>query len=207
LFYLQEKGSNQITENGPKPVFVFFKNNNKLLKNKIKKTYKKNEKAGSSVGIPDERLDTIRSMADTLCESEGMELVHVEYLREPMGRILRVYIDKPGGVGIDDCMRISRQLSDLLDVYLDSDAAYHLEVSSPGPQRPLGKAADFEKYRGQEVRIKTRETLDGKKKFYGKLLGICEGMVKLQMDNQIVEISHQAISQAKLVNNDGEIKC
>jgi ribosome maturation factor RimP len=177
------------------------------LKNKSKKTYEKDGAPASPAGISGEQMEAIRSMADTLCESEGMELVHVEYLREPVGRILRVYIDKPGGVGIDDCTQISRQLSDLLDVYLENDASYHLEVSSPGPQRPLGKAVDYEKYSGREVRIKTRDALEGRKKFYGKLLGICEGMVKLQMNDRVVEIPHKTISQAKLVNKDGENKC
>ncbi|MBU4000979.1 MAG: ribosome maturation factor RimP [Proteobacteria bacterium] len=157
--------------------------------------------------MTEERLDAIRSLAETLCESESMELVHVEFRREAMGRILRVYIDKPGGIGIDDCARISRQLGDLLDVYLENDSAYHLEVSSPGLERPFGKVADFEKYSGQKVKIKTREALEGKKKFYGTLLGISEGIVKLQMDEHIVEIAHKAISQAKLANKDGESKC
>ena len=146
-------------------------------------------------------------MADTLCASEELELVHVEYQSEASGRILRIYIDKPGGVGIDDCSRISRQMGDLLDVYIENEASYNLEVSSPGSERPLGRESDFEKYSGQMVRIKTKDPLGGKKKFYGKLLGIQEGIVSLQINDQVVRISHKDISQARLVNNDGENEC
>ena len=191
--------------------FCFFFNKNKLLKTKNKKTYK-NKKQNiksdqASLGISDATLDHIRSMADTLCEAEGMELVFLEFHREASGRILRVYIDKPGGVGINDCTTISRQLGDLLDVYLESGVAYNLEVSSPGPERPLWKASDFDRFSGCRVRIKMREPLEGKKKFYGKLLGIAEGQIKLESSDNIVEIPHKDISQARLVNHNGENKC
>ena len=155
--------------------------------------------------ISEEKLDHIRNLADTLCTSESLELVFVEHQREVVGRVLRFYIDKPGGVGIDDCTRVSRQLGDLLDIYLEGDVSYHLEVTSPGPQRPLGKEADFERFSGKRVKIKTREGIDGKKKFSGKLLGIQEGLVKLEVDgDQIIRISHKDISQARLVINDGD---
>jgi ribosome maturation factor RimP len=82
-------------------------------------------------------------LAEPLCLSEGLELVHVEYQREPAGRTLRIYLDKPGGVTLDDCVNISRQLSDLLDVGLETEAPYRMEVSSPGIQRPLGRLERF----------------------------------------------------------------
>ena len=159
------------------------------------------------MGISEAALDQIRSMAATLCDAEGMELVFVEYQREATGRILRIYIDKPGGVGINDCTNISRQLGDLLDVYLADDVAYHLEVSSPGPERPLWKASDYEKFSSYDVRIKTKDPIGGEKKFYGTLLGIKEGVVKLESKEDIIEIPHESIFQARLVNYNGENKC
>ena len=83
-------------------------------------------------------------LAAPLCEAEGVELVHIEYQQETGGRILRLYIDKPGGVTLDDCIIVSRQLSDLLNVKIETEETYRLEVSSPGPDRPLGNALDFE---------------------------------------------------------------
>ena len=191
--------------------FCIFLNNIKLLKTKNKKTYKnkkqKDNAGDTAVGISDADVAHIRAMTDTLCEAEGMELVFVEFHREAAGRILRVYIDKPGGVGINDCTMISRQLGDLLDVYLDSDVSYNLEVSSPGPERPLWKFSDFERFSGCDVKIKMQESLDGRKKFYGKLAGIEDGIVKLESKGEIIEIPHKNISQARLVNHDGENKC
>ena len=181
------------------------------MKTKNKKTYKNKKQKGNddpkSPGIRETDIDQIRTMAETLCDAEGMELVYVEYQREAIGRILRIFIDKPGGVGINDCTFISRQLGDLLDVYLESDVAYNLEVSSPGPERPLWKASDYEKFSGHDVRVKTQTPIAGKKKFYGKLLGITEGIIKLESKDDIVEIPHENISQARLVNHNGENKC
>ncbi|MBW2488595.1 MAG: hypothetical protein JRE72_14325, partial [Deltaproteobacteria bacterium] len=92
------------------------------------KSGSKNEKA---------LIRQIESLVEPLCDSEGLELVHIEYQREAGGRVLRLYIDRPAGVRIDDCVNVSRQLNDLLDVNLDDMGPYTLEVTSPGPERPL----------------------------------------------------------------------
>jgi len=81
---------------------------------------------------------SVKDLAEPLCESEGVELVYVEYQPEAGGMILRLYIDKPEGVTVDDCIYISRQLGDILDVNLENAGAYRLEVSSPGSDRPPG---------------------------------------------------------------------
>ena len=100
-------------------------------------------------------IQQVRNLAEPLCEAEGVELVHIEYQRESSGRILRVYIDKPGGIRLDDCVRISRQLNDILDVYLENDLAYNLEVSSPGSDRPLGRKEDFDRFKDHQASVKT----------------------------------------------------
>ncbi len=110
-------------------------------------------------------------LAASLCEAEGVELVHIEYQQETGGRILRLYIDKPGGVTLDDCVIVSRQLGDLLNVKLETEETYRLEVSSPGPDRPLGNALDFEKFKGNVAKIKTHQPVDGQKNFKGVLWG------------------------------------
>jgi len=142
----------------------------------------------------------VYALGEPLCESEGIELVCVEYQREPRGRILRLYIDKPGGVTLDDCAAVSRQLGDLLDAALEEIGAYSLEVSSPGPHRPLGKALDFEKYRGNTAEIRTTLPINGKKKFKGVLEGMSGDTVSLRMNNAALAIPYELIARARLVN-------
>ena len=146
-------------------------------------------------------------LAAPLCEAEGVELVHIEYQRETGGRILRLYIDKPGGITLDDCVRVSRQFSDLLDAKIETEEYYSLEVSSPGPDRPLGNALDFEKFKGNVAKIKTHQPVDGQKNFKGVLLGISEGTVKLLVNEKTVAIPFQEITKARLVNYYGENRC
>ena len=83
------------------------------------------------------------ALAEPLCESEGLELIQVEYQRESAGRILRLYIDKPGGINLDDCVGVSRQMGDILDVHLQELGPYNLEVTSPGSGAPSGEKAGF----------------------------------------------------------------
>jgi ribosome maturation factor RimP len=176
-----------------------------------KKKDKKTGKGGLEKKTPDgfgaHTISRVNDLAQTLCESEGMELVHVEFGSEPGGRILRVFIDKPGGVGLNDCIQVSRQLGDLLDVYIDNDIAYRLEVSSPGSERPLGKMEDFERFKENIVKIKTRQTIEGQKNFTGKLLGAAQGVVRLEKNDTIVAIPHTEIVKARLVNHNGENEC
>ncbi|MEZ4528343.1 MAG: ribosome maturation factor RimP [Desulfobacterales bacterium] len=152
--------------------------------------------------------DRIRALAEPLCEAGGIELVHVEYQREPRGRILRLYIDKPGGVMLDDCADVSQQVGDLLDAGFEDIGPYHLEVSSPGQDRPLGKLSDFEKYRGQRAKISTSRPVAGKKKIQGILNGVSDGeMIALQIGDSTVLIPFQEIVRARLVNCRGEKGC
>jgi ribosome maturation factor RimP len=151
----------------------------------------------------DDAVARIRGLAETLCASEEMELVHLEFQRESEGRILRVYIDKPGGIGLNDCVHISRQLGDLLDVYLEEDyPVYRLEISSPGPERPISKASDFERFAGHWVKLKTRKPISGQKNFTGKILGISEGIVKLEQNDIVRDIPYGDILKARLVQSN-----
>jgi len=146
-------------------------------------------------------------LAEPICGIEGMELVHVEYQREPGGRILRLYIDKPGGVSLADCSTISTQLGDVLDLKLETGAPYTLEVSSPGLNRPLSRLSDFEKFRGQAAKIKTDRPINGQKSFTGILTGIIGSDIQLQTATETVAIPYQDIIKARLVNYDGDNKC
>ncbi|MGB6012966.1 MAG: ribosome maturation factor RimP [Desulfobacterales bacterium] len=142
----------------------------------------------------------VEELLEPLFSAEGMELICVEYQREAGGRTLRLYIDRPGGVTLDDCIYISRQSSDLLDVYLENTGPYRLEVSSPGPNRPLAGKTDFEKFKGNRVQVRTRRPIDGKNRFKGVLLGISEDRVNLSINDQTVTIPHEEIIMARLIN-------
>jgi ribosome maturation factor RimP len=116
----------------------------------------------------------IRQLIEPVIESEGMEIIDVECLKMKFRWLVRIYIDKEGGVTIDDCSEISKQVGDILDVYDVLPGSYTLEVSSPGLDRPLTRDKDFIKYRGSAVRIKTIEKLDGAKNFHGMLVDYLE---------------------------------
>ncbi len=142
----------------------------------------------------------IRDLIEALCATEGLELVHLEYQREPGGRILRFYIDSPDGVTVDDCINISRQGGDLLDVYLENIGPYRLEVSSPGPNRPLSKRLDYERFIGRQAKIRTRQPIEGQKNFKGVLLDISAEIVKLAVEGTIVSIPFSKIARAQLAD-------
>jgi len=150
-------------------------------------------------------IKKVEALAEPLCDSEGLELVHVEYQRESVGRILRLYIDRAGGVTLDDCVNVSRQLNNLLDVYLDDLGPYNLEVTSPGPQRPLSKLQDYERFKGRKVKIKTWQPVNNQKNFTGIILGIAAEQIKLSSNENTVAIRFGDISKARLVDVDGEI--
>jgi len=149
-------------------------------------------------------LAEVKALAEPLCSAEGLELVFAEYQAEPGGKILRLYIDQPGGVVLDDCINISRQISDLLDVSLEGDESYNLEVSSPGVNRPLGKLADFARFTGQTAKIQTSQPIDGQKTFKGTLLGTEGSIAKIMMNDKTVAIHFDTITRARLINYNGE---
>jgi ribosome maturation factor RimP len=167
------------------------------------KSHNRNERSGSK---RDKKIvNQVEALAGPLCASENLELVHIEYQREAGGRILRLYIDRPGGVALDDCVNISRQLNDLLDVYLDNIGPYNLEVTSPGPERPLSKLQDYERFKGRLAKIKTLEPINGQRNFKGVLLGLIEESVSLSLNENTIVIPLGNISKARLVEIDGEI--
>jgi len=114
----------------------------------------------------------VEELAETLVVSEGMELVDLEYRRQGPRWVLRLFIDKEGGVTIDDCANISKELGDLLDVKDIIPQAYVLEVSSPGLNRPLRKKEDFSRFVGRKVQLRLVTPMEGRKKIVGNLVGI-----------------------------------
>ena len=118
-----------------------------------------------------------------IIEEHGFELVDVEYVKEGSTWYLRAYIDKPGGITIDDCETVSRRLSDILDEKDYIEDAYILEVSSPGLGRPLKKEKDYKRSLGEEVEIITYRMIEKQKEFTGILKGYDEGTVTIEIEN------------------------
>jgi ribosome maturation factor RimP len=151
-----------------------------------------------------EFVDTAIRLAEPLCADEELELVHVEYQREPGGLTLRIYLDKPGGVTLDDCVDISRQMDDILDVHMQDVPPYRLEVSSPGIDRPVGKLQDYNRFAGHRAKVRTASAVNGRKNFTGVLDGVVGGKVRIQLKEEIVHLDFGNITRARLVNFNGE---
>jgi ribosome maturation factor RimP len=137
--------------------------------------------------IPQQEIvDKISHIALPIVQELLLELVDVELV--PSGRrwLLRVYIDKEGGVSIADCEKVSRELDRILDVEDFIDHPYALEVSSPGLTRPLKKARDFERYTGKTVRIITRSPIDGKNDLRGEIVSVAGDGVEVKTGGDVV---------------------
>ena len=137
-------------------------------------------------------------LAEPLLESEGMTLIDVEYGSGPKGWLLRVFIDKPGGVAIDDCALISKQLGDLIDAKMAYEEPYSLEVSSPGLDRPLTKPKHFIYFEGQPAVIKTNRDIEGKMHLKGVLAGVSGDVVRLKVGDNLLSVPFEMIVKAHL---------
>ncbi len=143
-------------------------------------------------------LQEVRQVVEPILESQGLELVDLEYQRESHGWVLRIYLDREGGVSLDDCAGISHEVGAVLEVKDLIPSAYILEVSSPGLTRPLKKPEDFNKFRNQMVKIKLYEPLDGRRNFKGTLLGLEGDRVRVEVEQQVYELPLQRIAKANL---------
>ncbi|MFQ5848077.1 MAG: ribosome maturation factor RimP [Candidatus Methylomirabilales bacterium] len=144
-------------------------------------------------------IERIRALALPVVEGQGMELVDVVFRREARGWMLRLYLDKPGGVTVEDCREVSEQLSDLLDVEELIEHPYTLEVSSPGLDRVLRTPGDFLRFAGRRARIQTTAPIGGQRRFHGRVEGYREGMVILRQEQgPTLLIPLEAIAKARL---------
>lgn len=134
-------------------------------------------------------------------EALGFELVGVEFVRAGKHSILRVYIDKETGIDVDDCADVSHQVSAVLDVEDPITTEYNLEVSSPGMDRPLFKAAHYESIVGETVSVKLRMPIDGRRNFKGTLLSCESGIISVKVDNDTFELAVENIEKGNLVPN------
>jgi len=145
-------------------------------------------------------VSDIWSIIEPVVEGMGYEVVDIEYRPHPTDGLLRIYIDGPNGIVLEDCSAVSLQVSSVLDVEDPIPGQFNLEISSPGMDRPLRKAADFERFAGSTVKIKlTVPTLEGQRNFTGKLKGIENEDVVLEMDGETHYLALDSIDKARIV--------
>jgi len=159
------------------------------------------EAGAVEMGRKEEILDKVRQIAAPLAAQEGLELIDAEIGGGGGRQILRLLIDKAGGVSLDDCTAVSRAVSTALDVEDPIDGAYDLEVSSPGLDRPLKTPEHFQKFLGSKVRVKTFAPLpesENRRTFLGILQGYENGVIAIDVDGKIFRVPHALVSKANV---------
>jgi ribosome maturation factor RimP len=144
----------------------------------------------------------IWQLAEPVLDAAGMELILVECLKMKSSWVVRIYMDREGGVTLDDCAQISNQLGDLLDVHDVPPGAYTLEVSSPGLDRPLYRDKDYLKYRGEQVNIRVEGKIEGRRHFRGELVDYVDEdgrkVLVVRIADRVFRIPREAVVKANL---------
>ena len=155
---------------------------------------------------PGDVVGRVRAIADRVAASYGLEIFDVQFRREAPGMVLRIQIDKPGSqataedsVSVDDCAKVSRDLSAIFDVDDVVPGQYTLEISSPGLDRPLTRAEDYARFAGRRAKLVMREKIDGQGYFKGQLGGVEDGHVLIEgEDRRTHRVPLNVITRANL---------
>lgn len=145
------------------------------------------------------RIDSLRDMLEPAVGAAGMELWGIEFLPQGKHSVLRLYIDSENGVTIDNCEAVSHQASAVLDVEDPISGEYHLEVSSPGMDRPLFTAAQVARYVGEEVKARLRVAVEGKRKFSGKIVAVDGDVCTFETEGVQLSVSMANVEKMNLV--------
>ena len=140
----------------------------------------------------------VYDLALPVAERQGVEIWDVEYLREAGQWFLRVYIDKPEGIGISDCEAFSRELDPILDKEDPIEESYVFEVSSAGAERQLKRPGDFERFMGENVEVKLYKAYEGRKELVGKLAGYENGDVTVSVGGKELRFDADTVAQVRL---------
>src|SRR5688572_9341868 len=148
--------------------------------------------------VIDRTVSRIWEVATQIADGEGMEVVEVELRPEGSrrGRVLRLYLDKHGGLNIEELGRVSRQLSELLDTQDIVEGSYTLEVSSPGINRPLKKPEHFQRFIGKRVRVRTGDMIEGRRSFLGILNEVTGEKIKIEVEGKQYRIPFLMIEKS-----------
>ncbi|MCR4418936.1 MAG: ribosome maturation factor RimP [Clostridia bacterium] len=142
--------------------------------------------------------DKLTALLEPVVEETGYELVDLEYQKESGHWVLRLFIDRPEGITLDDCEAVSERVGRYLDEVDPIPHRYFLEVSSPGVNRTLRKDRDFERFRGQKVWVRTYGPVEGRRQFRGQLQGLEAGCVLVREGDMVWRIPREAVAKARL---------
>jgi ribosome maturation factor RimP len=143
--------------------------------------------------------EELARLLEPTIEQLGYELTDLELKLAGRDSLVRIFIDKPQGVGLEDCETVSRQVSVVLDVEDPVPGHYVLEVSSPGLDRKLTKPAHYRRYVGDDIRVQLRFPIEGRRKFRGRLTAASEEAIQIEVDGQLHELPIATIDTARLV--------
>lgn len=144
-------------------------------------------------------IEHLEAALSPVVTDHGMELVDLEFRAERSGWVLRLYVDRQGGVGVDDCARVSRECSVVLDAEELIKRSFRLEVSSPGIERRLRKPTHFEQQVGERVQIKMRKPVGGRKRVTGELIEVRDdGVTVVSADGETIHVTFENVKQANL---------
>jgi ribosome maturation factor RimP len=155
--------------------------------------------AGAWSGMSLDKSEQIRAMLAPAVQALGFELWGVEHHSESTPVLLRIYIDHPDGITVDDCSAVSDQVSAVLDVEEPIRGEYTLEVSSPGIERPLFTPEQFRQYAGSEVKVRLAWPEHGRRNFRGRLLSVSDSGIEVEVDGAAYALPFGAIAKARLL--------
>lgn len=147
------------------------------------------------------RQTAVQDLLEPVITAMGYELLGIEFISQGRHSLLRIYLDKPEGIVIEDCEKVSRQVSAVLDVEDPISGQYTLEVSSPGLDRPLFTLAQCERFVGEQVNLRLHTPLEGRKKFKGQLSAVTDGKLVVEVDGKSYEIPFDLMEKANLVSD------
>lgn len=147
----------------------------------------------------DTLIQKLRKITEPIAEKNNVELYHIEYVKEAGENFLRIYIDSSNGISLEDCERVSRATSEILDVQDPITDSYFLEVSSPGIERVLFSDNHLQKYIGHNVVLDLKNLYEGKKKLEGSLLAFSDVQIEIEYDGNNISIPREIISVVSLM--------
>ena len=142
--------------------------------------------------------DRLITLLEPTVRGLGYELLGIERHRSRRAQLLRLYIDQGTGISVDDCERVSRQVSDLLDVEQEIGSEYTLEVSSPGIERPLFTLVQHRRFVGEQIAVKLRHLLEGRRQLQGQLVAVTDEGIVVTVDDEAFEVPFGLIERSKL---------
>jgi len=144
-------------------------------------------------------IKEVTALIEPILDEMEIELVDIEFLSEQSRWILRIYVDESGGITLDDCARVSREIGDLIEVKDIFDQGYVLEVSSPGLNRRLKKEKDFERAVGKNIKIRMATPLEGQQNFRGNLQSFQDGILCLSVKDDLILLPYGDVEKGNLV--------